>query len=298
MVSQEQLRLKFGEKGDTYFAYLKNKNRGGTNNSKGNSFENYFAIYLFAKLFNQSTNFAGTLFSTQTFSFVDDLVIEVNAANNAKFYQIKDVESLSWFGGNHPIQTDFEVQYHYSCSIGLIPELYMTVSREQVHDSLSSQLPESIKSFTKVLYFKTANSISNLLKHNVEFKTEITKICAISKPSFNILETVATIILGVWDASEKKSVPMNILLDKCYAINPHYIKGAKNNISKELHVALSSLEGFSFNLNNGFLVWNYKLSDKGILPFPVGTNEFSQWENDILQFGFIESFEILEPFLS
>jgi len=66
----------FEEDGQKYFEYLSNKNRGGTNNQKGNTFENFFTLYKIAEAFNKNIDPENILFSSQAFCFVDDLVIE------------------------------------------------------------------------------------------------------------------------------------------------------------------------------------------------------------------------------
>ena len=47
MYKIEQIRELFD---DTVVQYLSNKNRGGTSNAKGNTYENFFAVYQLALL--------------------------------------------------------------------------------------------------------------------------------------------------------------------------------------------------------------------------------------------------------
>src|SRR5438876_9295477 len=97
MFTLEQLGDVFGSAGKKHFEYLKNKNRGGVNNSKGASFENYFTVYQIAKSFNNNDlDPNDVLFSSQVLCFIDDFVIERIRDKNNWHYQIKDVLALSW----------------------------------------------------------------------------------------------------------------------------------------------------------------------------------------------------------
>jgi hypothetical protein len=76
MITLKTLEAVFGENGQVFFEYLVNKNRGGVSNNKGNTFENFFALYKIAKSFNENRAPGGIYFSSQVFCFVDDLVVE------------------------------------------------------------------------------------------------------------------------------------------------------------------------------------------------------------------------------
>jgi hypothetical protein len=76
MITLEVLEAIFEENGEKYFEYLSNKNRGGINNYKGNTFENFFTLYKIVEAFNKNIDPRNILFSSQDFCFIDDLVIE------------------------------------------------------------------------------------------------------------------------------------------------------------------------------------------------------------------------------
>jgi hypothetical protein len=72
MYSEAQIRDRFG---DEALNYLKDKNRGGTNSEKGNTYENFFAVYQLALLAQQVIEQNEVIYlASQILAFVDDLV--------------------------------------------------------------------------------------------------------------------------------------------------------------------------------------------------------------------------------
>ncbi len=297
MITLEQLIDVFGTDGNKLFEYLKNKNKGGVNNSKGNIFENFFTVYQIAKFFNSKANPNDVLFSSQVICFIDDLVIEEIEGKNDCHYQIKDVLALGWNSGDHPIKDDFKKQKELSMKLGINPSLILVVSNKEVHDSLVASMPDEIVDFVKVIHFETASSLNNLIRKNSFIKDELIQMCALVKPSTDKLETLGAILLGSWDSTDKSKVSLKELLSRSYAQNPHFIKGFSTEISQKLSDILKSLERFSYKVENGFLNWDFNETDNGVLEYRIGSMEFEQWENDIFN-ATIKSFEDLEPFLA
>jgi len=299
MVSREQLDDVFKEEGAALHTYLQNKNRGGAGNSKGNTFENLFAVYNIAKLFNSKPreNDNGTFFTSQAKCFVDDLVIKLDKDQTIQHYQLKDVANLSWTNGNHTIENDFIYQKKLCDSYNITSELALVVSSRGLALRLEANIPATIIDFTKVIIFPTATSVNNLIKTNGLLKDELTNMCAISNPAADKLEALCTILLGVWDSTDKQEITLTNLLNKCYEINPNYIKGLINQVSADLANIFGSIKGFTYKIENGFIEWQYNNTDDGIISYRIGSAGFIQWENDIKQSGKIKSFEDLEPFL-
>src|SRR5258708_33203067 len=297
MITLEQLIDVFGTDGNKLFEYLKNKNKGGVNNSKGNIFENFFTVYQIAKFFNSKANPNDVLFSSQVICFIDHLVIEEIEGKNDRHYQIKDVLALGWNSGDHHIKDDFKKQKELSMKLGINPSLILVVSNKEVHDSLVASMPDEIVDFVKVIHFETASSLNNLIRKNSFIKDELIQMCALVKPSTDKLETLGAILLGSWDSTDKSKVSLKELLSRSYAQNPHFIKGFSTEISQKLSDILKSLERFSYKVENGFLNWDFNETDNGVLEYRIGSMEFEQWENDIFN-ATIKSFEDLEPFLA
>lgn len=298
MITLELLIKEFGEdEGKKLLKYLQNKHKGGRNNQKGNTFENFFSVYIIAKSFNDKLDNEHTLFSSQSYAFVDDLLIEHIKDKIETYYQIKDVTSLSWFNGEHPLKDDFIYQFKISSKSEINAKFKLVVSNKGIYDDLVSKLPSEIKGFAEVIHFETASSLNNLIRKNPLMKAELSNMCALNNPSTDKLETLATILLGAWDASEKSKVQFREILNRSQSQNPNFIKGYNNILSHKLSNILNSISHFSYEVENGFLKWKFKNTDEGVLEYKIGSIEFEQWENDVFNKE-IKTFEDLESFLS
>ena len=307
MVVKSLFEKVFGRnKGLTHFKYLKNKHQGGINNAKGNVYENFFAVYQIAKLFNQNSS-ERTLLTAQSFSFVDDLEIEYNSSENfkrrrykktIKFFQTKDVGNLDWHSGEHPLETDFELQFIMAKKNGFNPKLNMVVSRAELSKKLNLTMPRKIKKYTRVGNFKSAASINSLIRINPYVKDELMEMCAISNPSSDKLDTLGNIILGAWDGTDKTKIKLGDIIATCYNLNPNYLKGFSERISTQLKEILDSIIGFTYKVENGYIVWSYGKTDSGTISFPIGSRDFLQWENDLFNLPRTQLFEGIESYLN
>lgn len=298
MITLETLEKVFGENGESHFKYLTAKNRGGVNNNKGNTFENFYTLYQIAKSFNQGPDAKSAFFSSQIFSFIDDLVIETIERKRNWYYQIKDVKKLEWDDRNpHSIKDDFMHQYEICSSEGIESFLRLVVSNKEVHEHLLLTKPDDVGDLIKIINFETALSLSSLIRENPLLREELIKMCALKNPSADKLEALAAIILGAWDSTNKKRVSLAELLERCYSQNPHYIKGFSNKISGKLADILNGIIEFSYSIEGGFLKWNFGTTDEGVLSYRIGSLEFEQWENDLFN-ATVKTFEDLEPFLA
>jgi hypothetical protein len=296
MALEDRLKEVFNQKSDSLLKYLKNKHKGGENNSKGNCFENYFAVFSIIKKFNEVGTEINPTFSCQLLCFIDDFVIETDARNSIEHFQLKDVQDLGWTDGKHSIADDFSMQYEL-IDYGKNKQLRLVVSSLGLRDKLADGIPENIKDKVEVKHFETANSIPRLIQANGLFNEELKKMCALSNPSLDKLEALATIVLGAWDATDKQQVPLSTLINNCYNQNPHYIRGLEKTLGNQrLNRILSSIQDFSFKVENGFVTWSYKNTDIGTVSFQIGSQGFMQWESDVIN-AEPATFENLETFL-
>jgi hypothetical protein len=296
MVTKDQLERLYEGKGKALFTYLENKNRGGTNNAKGNSFENQFAVFTIADHFNNGGEAAQIHFSAQTLNFIDDLVVKNEVDQTVEHYQIKDVQSLSWTSNPHPIDEDFRMQHALCTDRGETPQLELVVSNDQLKNELEEAMTDDLKAIVSVHYFPNADSISKLLKVNVEVKNALTNMCALTNPSTDKLDALGTIVLGAWSGSDQKQVSLESILDACYGHNPHYIKGFDNRISKGLQTILDRIENFSYAIENGYIRWNYDDTDYGVISYRIGNPEYFNWESEVIHAD-ANNFEELESYL-
>ena len=281
MVTLPQLQLiAKPAKAQKLFTYLKNKNKGGINNAKGNKFETYFTAFKIAEYWEEDPN--QTLFTTQEFCFIDDLVIQ-RLNKSTEHYQIKDVKSLSWKGGTNPLEQDF------TCQLSLYkkqtkPRLFLVVSSQTLAKKLRKERSFTIKKSVNVTHFPAADSINRILQLNQSFRKCIEDLCGLTNPRIDKLEMVAATIIGFWQSNGAPNTPLRVIRNHCLTSSPHYFKGGANHLSGPLEALLNSIIGLTFIISNGTLQWTYNGTDSGALSFKIGSVEFAQFENDILDF--------------
>ncbi|MBC7903693.1 MAG: hypothetical protein H7Y27_09725 [Gemmatimonadaceae bacterium] len=276
------------------FTYLKNKNTGGSNNAKGNRFETYFIAFKIATYWEEDPD--QTLFTAQELCFVDDLVVRL-LNQPPEYYQIKDVKSISWKGGTHPLEHDFK------CQLNLYkkqtkPRMFLVVSSQTLAKRLRKEASLTLRSSVNILHFPAADSINRLLQINQHFRKCIEGLCALTNPRIDKLEMIAATIIGFWQSSGSSNIPLRLIRDHCLLSSPHYFKGGANYLSGPLDALLNSIIGLTFTISNGTLQWAYNGTDAGTLSFKIGSAEFVQFENDILQFPAGVSFATIEHLLT
>jgi hypothetical protein len=181
---------------------------------------------------------------------------------------------------------------------GIKPALKLVVSKREVLDDLHVKMPAKVQGIVELVHFAGASSIVNLLRLNIPFREELTQLCALKNPSIDKLEVIGCILLGIWDGTEKKDVPLSKIREKIAATKLNYIKGSSNNIiSQKLKNIFHSIGGFTYTVSDGIIEWIYNKTDSGTLLHRIGTKEFEQWENDVFNAD-IKTFEQLESFLS
>jgi hypothetical protein len=92
MYTPEEIRRLFGEE---VLSYLSNKNRGGVNNERGNTYENFFAVYQLALCAQEAIEADKEIhFFSQALTFVDDLIIDGQDRLPLRHYQLKNSSNV------------------------------------------------------------------------------------------------------------------------------------------------------------------------------------------------------------
>lgn len=298
MLTEQQLVDLYGNtEGRKLWEYVTNKNTGGRNNAKGNRYENHLAIFKLAELMSSNAHREKTLISSQIKSFIDDLIIDRTDMKEIEYYQIKDVQQLSWSSGAHSLVDDVKIQHGICMKNGNKPHVVIVVSSEDLKKKMVDEVPADIKEMAKVLHFANATSINNLVRINKEFKASLERVCSLRNPGTDKLDVVGSVLLGVWGSIEPERVPLKDYIEKCFNVNPNYFRGADARISERLFDILSSIKDFQQKVQNSYIVWRYRESDSGVLSHRIGTREYEQWENDIFQLTDVKSFEDIEALL-
>ncbi len=238
--------------------YLKNKYKGGKNNSKGAVYESYYATYQIASFMNQYTGQLNDvhLSSQLEETFVDDLLIEDPDVRKI-YHQLKDVKELTWkTGKSHSLEYDFTRQMEVSSEKCEDFELKLIYSNPI---STVSTIPTGIASCASAVHFPSCSSINQLLLSYLPFKEAIRNI-ALPPVEDDELSGIAAAILGAWNSVEQKSVSLQQISDIVRSLG----KGTVNirsyptvSVSDRCREIFSRL-GITFHENGSTVHWSYK----------------------------------------
>ena len=172
--------------------YLKNKHKGGKNNSKGAIYESYYATYQIVSFMNQYiTQLSNVHLTTQLHdAFVDDLFIEEPNAHKT-YHQLKDVKDLTW--ETSKLKYDFKRQTEISSERNEKFKLKLIYSNP---NSSVSTVPSEISSYTTSEYFPSCSSINQLILSHPIFKEAIQQITVSQHAENDELFGIAAAILG------------------------------------------------------------------------------------------------------
>lgn len=238
------------------YNYLKNKHRGGENNSKGAAYEDFYAVYKLATLLFLCGDSLSTIeIKSQVEAFIDDLLIDTHTLKT--YYQIKDVKGLTWgYGsGTHTLEHDCELQKELSESNG---ENYMIrIVFSDAHFSLL-HVPTTISSFTDVEFFPTYQSTTQLLLNHAPFKQAITKICSLAAPNQDDLLQIAQVMLGLWCGGQKNGCNLDDFYNQMLSYSDLFLKGfPAQTVSHECDQIFKKYQ-ISYELIQNKLRWSYK----------------------------------------
>lgn len=299
MYPEELIQTIFGENALTY---IKNKNIGGTNNSKGKEYEDFFVIYKISEIAKQVIEEGiDIIFFSQVKTFVDDLVIDFPSLR--VHYQLKNKETKIYWENPNKFQSiayDFCSQYKVNERIGIEEtQLCLVTQNEEQQKRLSESVPSEIKNYTSVFYFYYSKNISQVIEAMPSFKESIIYLSAFDNPDPDKIECVATVLLGAWCSADKSEVSVIELLHKAQATQPSYIRlfSADIELDPEARSILDRIPRFEYNVSKGFLHWNYADGlDTGTISHNIQTLKFKKIQELIKQ-NQPTSFEELECFL-
>lgn len=297
MYELERIRVLFDEE---VVSYLTNKNRGGTSNAKGNTYENFFAVYQIA-LLSQIVieNNKDIRCSSQILAFVDDLIVDCQDETPLRHYQMKNSPSVSWGEGLSSISDDFNKQYELNQSISRESEINLVVSYTELKANLEASRPAAISQYSRVVYFPYDSNLVRVIEKEETFRQAIEYLCAFDDPAPDKIECVATVLLGAWVSSDKSNVFIIDILRKAQQSSPSFIRSFSQEwqLDPEVENILSKIQDFQYNLTKGFLNWEFKNGlDQGTLPYSIDTEQFRRFQ-ELIKRKQPTCFDELEGFL-
>lgn len=275
MYTTEQIRKLFN---DEVVQYLANKNRGGANSAKGNTYENFFAVHQLALLSQSAIEDNKKIhFSSQILAFVDDLIINSEDESTLRHYQLKNSLSVTWGEGLKSISDDFKKQYELNQETLRESEISLVVSSTDLRADLEVSLPAAIKNYSRVIHFHYDANLVKVIEKEATFRQSIEYLCAFDKPDPDKIECVATVLLEAWVSSDKSNISIMEVLTKAQGLTPSYIRSFSKEWKLDLEVEeiLSKIPDFQYNLTKGFFHWEFKDGlEEGTLPYSFDTEQF------------------------
>jgi hypothetical protein len=282
MYSDDQIKHLFGSES---LEYLKSKHRGGVNNEKGNTYENFYAVYQIALL--ASLVIEGGLkisLYSQVLSFVDDLIIFYEKENKLHHHQLKNSSKVTWGSGPKSISDDFKKQEELNRSLLKASEMTLVVADKSLKEHLTSACPAEIRSFSQAAYFPHAKSLMQVIADTPDFYEAIHYLCASETPEPDKIDCVAKVLLGAWVADDKCNASVLNVLTKAQNASPSFIRSFEDTPSLDPEVAdiLSKIADFSYNLAKGFLHWQFGNNiDQGTIQYRIGHPAFNRFQERI-----------------
>lgn len=200
--------------------YLKDKHKGGKNNSKGNIYESYYTTYCIADFMNRNMSRLNSIYFTSQLEncFVDDLLIEDSVSSHRIYHQIKDVKNLTW--KTKRLKYDFEKQKYISSEAGENFELKLIHSNPI---EMVNPIPCEIVSCTSTFFFPAGRSLNQLILSYSPFKEAIKNIAASANSEDDELLGIAETILGIWVGSKQKQISLKMISDEVRKLGQGYV---------------------------------------------------------------------------
>lgn len=277
--------------------YLSRKQRGGEANKRGNTYENYFAVYKIISTINaEPTSLHSIYVSSQVNSFVDDFYVHDQLSTLHSYYQLKTNATLSWGNTFGSLFFNFKMQKKQEKYAKKKFQLNLIVSDSQLCKSLEIAIPKEIKKNTSVHFFPYFSSMTQQIAQDSLFRQELQQICAIADT--DKIEALAKCFLGAWVACAQQYVSISTLINDVKNMGYSYIKSeVPLYLNPQVHEILRGIPNFTYEIKNGYFTWVYSRSDSGIFRNMIDSQDFRNIEQDIIAQS-PSTFEDLETIIS
>jgi len=282
--------------------YAQNKKKGGDNGKKGTRYEDFYLAYRAAEV---AVSYLGKpvpwpSIHGQVLGFVDDVV--VRSGEKTEYSQLKNVKTIGWQTGDHPLETDFRYQFQVATALGEpTPLTDLVVSREELKTALGVAIPDSIIDHTAVKYFPYGDgSINRLILENPELQKVLAQLSKKLNPTLDELEGVlGVLVLTGFHYPDGGSV--DEIIRATSKIHPNYlcslnVADVKQFILPGFENALAGITGLAYAFQKGFFSWTaFGMSET--FGTDCSTQQFADFQNQVVhrQPMTIDDFEGLLP---
>ena len=280
--------------GEAARKYAENKQRGGSNGKKGARYEDYFLAFKAAQIaaeLIEVPDAAWPKLRGQIAGFVDDAVIE--SEKSTKYFQLKNVQSITWANGEHPLETDFEYQYRLASAMAKpSPSTELVVSSADLHKSMTDSVPESIAAHTSVglfPYFESAAAADGgvLNQYVIEHPElqECLKVLAKSEnPTLDELAGVlGVLVIAFFQFPDGGKV--DAIIEATRKILPHQVRtlvaDVERYIKPEFKQILAEIQGLSYAVKRGYFHWE-GFGTAGVFRVDCKHEDFAKFQDEII----------------
>lgn len=265
--------------------YMERKHRGGISGKKGTRYEDRFAAAKVAQLASRYLGHAPADWPTVKeqvhAAFVDDVV--VCETDTTAHHQCKDVKSISWSGGDHPICVDFEKQLEL-CEAANDPNPVMHLVVSDVHnaDALRAALPHALVGKTEVNHFPAIASVNALIQDHDELKSWLSLLTRVEEPSLDEMEVAFKAILSAWIHLKDEGSLFDLMVSAGKQ-SPRLLRafpssGVPGSIPPELIDALAGVPGLKYDVKRGVFEWyDPSMRTRAIFPEDCESEEFKRF---------------------
>lgn len=268
--------------GEDIAKYAANKHRGGENGKKGSRYEDYFLAYkvaeiVFARIGNHDLDWP--VLAGQTRGFVDDIVVQENT--KTEYFQLKNVEAITWTGGKHPVATDFSYQYKLACYEGQPnPMTSIVVPHRRLEEDLLGTIPGDIQMHSGVVLFPFSVTPNRLVLENESLHPVLSGLARSRAPEQDeLVGVLGVLIIACLNHPEGGSV--DEILRSAHRYTPNQLRSSGVLEPVVLRVRfgeiLAEIEGLTYDVSQGFFTWA-GLGTTGGFDFDCADIRFSQFQ--------------------
>lgn len=282
-------------------SYLANKVRGGSSGRKGTRYEDFFAAYQVAKCAVEKLQGDAEWpeIQEQVVAFVDDLLI--SRRDSTSYFQLKNVDTLSWSAGDHPLVTDFsnqKVLSDYQGEPG--PLTSLVVSSSNVLEKLGI-VPSSIATHSDVIHFPYGEGrINRLIQEYEPLCTTLKHLARTADVPLDALEGILGVLIIGLMRQDGQKVSVEDVVKAARAVSPSLIRLFPEELEQlELDASfvaiLASIPGFVYRVDRGFFEWSYG-DTSGVSSADCLTEDFRRLQTRVVSKS-PDTFEELEELL-
>lgn len=286
---------------DKIVRYAANKHRGGSSGKKGSRYEDIFIGYKVAEIVasrvgrpvNSWPSVAG-----QTEEFVDDALVRRHDC--VQYFQLKNVQSISWTGGDHPLETDFSLQYRLACFQGnQNPTTTLVVPDRALQAKLQATIPSAISGYSNVQFFPYSETLNRLVLENPSLHTALGTLARSRAPHIDELVGVLW-VLTMAGNDFGCEVSVEEILHAAARHVPNQLRTSGITTPVVLRTAfveiLDRIAGLKYDASQGFFSWD-AFGTSEIFDFDCATSQFEDFQKLIEQENpmTFERFEELLP---